>query len=418
MSCLLRNMALDNAARVVFSLLLPDESNVPWIDFLSSCDFISLIAARFDRLLSLPTAEFGRVANEATNLTELCGLIATKASNSHLAHQLQSTEFTSRLVKVVCTKDPHPIASNALALMCHLFDVSYNNGEYENRDVAPIIASLLKHSDQEADFTPLQYLAWQLDHPTLQSTPPSSTMQAPLGMYRLQLLRSVNSLLKTNYGLLHKEMFTSGLVSSVMDVLFRHATGSVIHLNVADTLGNVMYFERTEWLLAWLEQYHFVEKVASGFEKALSHLLPPTSPTRPPRSPIANASTSPSSLTFTSTALQEQAQKAEEKATPSSASSDAPSSANTSAPGRHHSPPPRLLPCTGYCTQPEYAPHLVSICIKLDLLASSNAPLKEYLHSQPRWDYLYTSFVEPLSKQYRELSDVSTLRRNALVIPF
>jgi hypothetical protein len=71
-----------------------------------------------------------------------------------------------------------------------------------------------------------------------------------------------------------------------------------------------------------------------------------------------------------------------------------------------------------YCAQPEYAPHLVSICIKLDRLASSNSSVREYLNHQPRWEYIYRSFVEPLSKQYRELSDVSALRRSVLMIPY
>lgn len=403
---LLRLIGNDNVARLFASLLMPENCAVPWVDIFVSCDLVNLILARFEGLLAQPRAEYSRGGNGpsiASNLTELCVLIASKISTSPLAQQLQGDVFTAKLVDVVCTKEPHPLASNFLTIMCALFDTSYNNGEYETWECPPIIAALLKKKPTatgDEALLPLEYWAFQLDNPTLQIIPPSQLhdpARQPFGVYRLQLLKSVNSLLKTNYGLLHREMFKTKLVTSVMDVLFRHTTASMIHLNVADTIGNVMYFERTEWLLEWLRGYDLIEKVARAFELAASHLIAPTSPSSP-----ALPTTSPAASPSPAHALNDGQKSSPSSATPS-ASAD---SASTPL-------EPKRRP-VGYCTQPEYAPHLVSICIKLDRLASSSAPLQLYLSSLPRWDYLFRTFVDPLSKQYRELSDVASLRRTVV----
>ena len=432
---LLRLVGNDNVARLFASLLMPENCAVPWVDIFVSCDLVNLILARFEGLLAQPRAEYlkGNGPCVASNLTELCVLIASKITPSPLAQQLQGDIFTSKLVDVVCTKEPHPLASNFLTIMCALFDTSYNNGEYETWECPPIIASLLKKktssatgsekasnpsgasnasntantstapstgASNEESLLPLEYWAYQLDHPTLQIIPPSQLhdpTRQPFGVYRLQLLKSVNSLLKTNYGLLHREMFKTKLVTSVMDVLFRHTTASMIHLNVADTIGNVMYFERTEWLLEWLRSYDLIEKVARAFELAASHLIAPTSPSSP-----ALPTTSPAASPSPAHALAE-GQKTGSSSALSSTAADSPSTPLE----------PKRRP-VGYCTQPEYAPHLVSICIKLDRLASSSAPLQQYLSSLPRWDYLFRTFVDPLSKQYRELSDVASLRRTVV----
>ena len=392
----------DNVARLFASLLMPENCAVPWMDIFTSCELIQLILNRFDGLLSQSPTEFsgGGGQCEASNLTELCVLIASKITNSPLAQQIQDVKFTSALVRVVCQKEPHPVASYYLTIMCALFDISYNNAEYETRDYPPIIDCLLK---KEGEIAPLEYWAWQLDHPTLQTIPVSQLQdpaRQPFGVYRLQLLKSVNSLLKTNYGLLHYEMFRTKLVTSVMDALFRHTTASMIHLSVADTIGNVMYFERTEWLLEWLRSYDLIEKIAHAFELAASHLIAPTSPSSP-----ALATTSPNASPSPAHALNEGHKSKAESSTSSSTSLAAP------AP---RAPLDLKRRPVGYCTQPEYAPHLVSICIKLDRLASSNAPLQNYLSSLPRWDYLFRTFVDPLSKQYRELSDVASLRRTVV----
>lgn len=420
----------DNVARLFASLLLPENCAVPWMEIFVSCDLVQLIQKRFEGLLAQTRVEFsrGNGQNIASNLTDLCVLIASKITTSPLGQQLQSESFTSKLVEVVCHKEPHPLASYCLTVMCALFDVSYNNGDYETWECPPIISALLKKpngknlgnsgsspsssvsgpensgsssndSASGADgvaMSPLEHWAWQLDHPTLQTIPVAQLhdpSRQPFGVYRLQLLKSVNSILKTNYGLLHREMFRAKLVTSVMDVLFRHTTASMIHLNVADTIGNIMYFERTEWLLEWLRNYDLIEKVARAFELAASHLIAPTSPSSPAlptTSPIA--SPKPTSPNGTEGIEGANAQ-------------------NNSHPQNALLEAQQRRPMSGYCTQPEYAPHLVSICIKLDRLASSNAPLQAYLSALPRWDYLFRTFVDPLSKQYRELSDVASLRR-------
>lgn len=514
----------DNVARLFASLLLPETCPVPWLDIFPSCDFVPLIIKKMDSLLSQTRLEFQlNGSNDAANLTDLCALITSKATSSTLSEQIQDTKFTSRLVEIVCKKEPHPLASHCLSMMCNLFDISYNNNEYESSQFPPIIEALLHKKsktlkqavilteipkiegenkksenrfnkvteislqsnqtsansteiDTEEDIScPLMYWAWQLDHPTLQNIPKnelsslSSYRHQPFGVYRLELLKSVNSLLKTNYGLLHRQMFSTGLVSSVMDVLFRHATASMIHLNVADTIGNVMYFERTEWLLDWLKGYNLVEKIANGFELAAAHLITPTSPSSPAPSPRnSSISTSPSKASDTpaisktnsnsnlqtssssqdadsnkknstskgatintADSLSKDAKEGKDSVNilekeisdisiqpSSSVASQSESSSSSSSAQQKNDLNSTTIEVQrrlgGYCTQAEYAPHLVSICIKLDRLASSNAPLQAYLSSLPKWDYLFRTFVDPLSRQYRELSDVASLRRTVV----
>lgn len=411
---LLRQIGNDNVARLLGMMILPEDSTVPWIDIMTSCNLIDLIGDRCDALHQTNPTNFQLAhQSEAANLTEMCGLILSKATSTSLSSHLQEAKFVNKLVQISCKKRPHPLASYCLSIMCYIFDISYNNAEYEIREFAPIIAALLnekfcaeeeKESDGAAPSSPntspslpLEYWAYQLDNPTLQAISPSQLLnpsRQPFGLYRLHLLKSVNSLLKTNYGLLHREMFRTGLVTSVMNALFRHTTGSLIHLNVAETIGNVMYFERTEWLLDWLVKYDFIEKVAVGFEAAASHLISPASPLR------LSASSSSTSLSSTRTANE------------SEAKNDGNVSPSTSPIPEREIVTRTIL--SGYCEQPEYTPHLVSICIKLERLASSNASLQAYLNNHPRWDSIYSRFVDPLSKQYRELSDVASLRRTAV----
>jgi hypothetical protein len=425
LNALLRLIGNDNVARLLAVLILPEDITVPWVEIMANAQFVTLIGRRFEALHCLPRTDFSKHQSEAANLTELCGLIISKAIGSPLSMQLQSQKFSSQLVQTVCKRQPHPLASYCLSIMCHIFDISYNNGEYESITFAPIIAALLREdfkADEEnfnsetsnvtsssliTDMAtppslPLEYLAYQLENPTLQVTPANQLLnpaRQPFGLYRLHLLKSVNSLLKTNYGVLHREMFRTGLVTSVMNAMFRHATGSLIHLNVADTIGNVMYFERTEWLLDWLVKFDFIEKVANAFEAAASHLIPPMSPIR------LSASSSAASLTSGKGTSGTESSKGETDGSASqSPSSSIPIQVKVGSKTK----------TAGYCEQPEYAPHLVSICIKLDRLASSVAALQEYLSAHPRWHYLFTNFVEPLSKQYRELSDVTSLRRTTI----
>ena len=408
-SCLLRLSGNDNVARLIASLLFPEEPTVPWIQILASCHFTTLLGQRFEAMMAQSNLQF-RVhgQSEAANITELIGLITTKAGNTELCEQLQQADFANRLVQVVGQKEPHPLASHCLNIMCHLFDISFNNDDYESQHYPPIVAALIaegaedKHTgtasthgtqpndgsstsrssfDGKGKMAPLSYWAWQLDHPTLQIIPPEQIhdpSRQPFGMYRFQLLRSVNNLLKTNYGLLHREMFRTGLVSSVMDAMFRHSLSSLIHLCVSETIGNVMYVERTEWLVEWLAKYEFVEKVATGFELAAPHLSNTTS-------------SSPSS---------------------SSSSDLSPSSTKSNAEPQS-STPTSEKPTKSLVPKAEYAPQLVAICAKLERLSASNGPLQALLSSNPKWECVLHTFTETLAKQYCELSDVSTIRRNA-----
>lgn len=244
--------------KILITFLTNDSSN-HWNNFVSMYDIKEIIMNRLEHISSLNISEYDYAAEqESYNLCVLIEEILKKYNSCRLYLQLNSLEFTRLLLNIVFSPQPHPFANYCINIVLKMFEEVFNKESYTTtKNMPPIIENFLSYiiEHDNKTYRPLDVLKYFIDNPVLQFDNNS------FGTYRLKIIKIVDMIVKTNYGILHKELIYSGVLTLCFDLNFKYQNNSILHNKVADIINNLLETAEQEWIEDWLKQDNLINRL-------------------------------------------------------------------------------------------------------------------------------------------------------------
>lgn len=185
----------------------------------------------------------------------------TRHSYSSVVKLLKADQFTKELVDIVFGTADHPISYCCVDIIITLLEASPNmTNNYEDKNIPPIVAHMVAKQTEGSNIgnTPIQGIVNALRQ---------ASEEPVFGTLNWKGLRCIFVMLVSNWGILHNEMFAADAFSVCMDILFAKRTATVLHLWIYDIISDLLYSEKTERVIEWMNNYHLLDKIIEGFEK-------------------------------------------------------------------------------------------------------------------------------------------------------
>lgn len=244
--------------------LLTNDSSYNWNNFVSMYDVKEIIMNRLIYISSLPINEYDYITEqESYNLCVLLEEILKKYNFSMLYQHLNSLEFTSLLLNIVFSPKPHPFAHYCINIVLRMFEEVFNKESYTSTNIPPIIENFLDNIiKQENDQTckPLDMLKYFIDNPILQIS------ITTFGTYRLKIIKIIDMIIKTNYGILHKELIYSGILTLCFDLISKFPSNTVLHNKVTEIINNLLEMAEPDWIVDWIRQNNLINRLIEYIE--------------------------------------------------------------------------------------------------------------------------------------------------------
>jgi len=68
-------------------------------------------------------------------------------------------------------------------------------------------------------------------------------------------------LIQTNYGVVHKALFTSNIFTSCFDLMFALPKSSIVHSGVKEVICDLLYCENSEWTIDWIKKFNVLDRL-------------------------------------------------------------------------------------------------------------------------------------------------------------
>lgn len=239
------------------------ETPVPWYRELNFN--VSLIMAdKLRELSSIPYVEFKYDDYVVCDL--IIQFMVSIINIEALDMRSKFHQFTKLLVDIIFKHDPSPISHLCLLLFNSLLSQTFNLQSYKSTQLPIILSSLLEKCKASHEFINRLYLLnYHLNNPVMQIS------QDNIGIFRLKLIETVNLLIQTNYGLIHEELFKSGIMTSLLEKLFEKS--DIVGNRVNEIIQNIFYCDDSDMVLEWIKNTHLVDRLIEGFEKH-KHSIP------------------------------------------------------------------------------------------------------------------------------------------------
>ena len=248
---------------LVFEVMLnPEFTAVQWIEFFIQYNFVELVISKLRVFKNLnPKTLTYNNGIEMTCLAQIIMHSITRHSYSSVVKLLKADQFTKELVDIVFGTADHPISYCCVDIIITLLEASPNmTNNYEDKNIPPIVAHMVAKQTEGSNIgnTPIQGIVNALRQ---------ASEEPVFGTLNWKGLRCIFVMLVSNWGILHNEMFAADAFSVCMDILFAKRTATVLHLWIYDIISDLLYSEKTERVIEWMNNYHLLDKIIEGFEK-------------------------------------------------------------------------------------------------------------------------------------------------------
>lgn len=260
LSSLFSQLQSPHMIRNLISLLTTNDSSALYKS-ISRLGAKDIIIARLSHLETIgPDAYSYQIDQEGYNLCILMEEILKRHNSSELYSEILSKEVISKLVEIVFSEKPNPLALQCINILNHILDVSFNHGDYETKELPHIIEFLVEGTGPDG-IKPLENLKHHIQNPVLQFS------DKGFGVYRMKEIELVGKMIQTNYGKLHKALFDNDILTLCFNSILTYDTNNILHVKVSNIIVNVLYIERTDWLVEWLERDKIIPSIIESFRK-------------------------------------------------------------------------------------------------------------------------------------------------------
>ena len=178
----------------------------------------------------------------------------------YFRHLLEVPEFTEAVYKVTFREAPIPVAKITIELVTLLVSACANEDVYETEEYPPPIQFLLKPLTEGGD-NPIACLAKYLG-----SAPFERHLGMHLGFFRHDCVNTLLQICMTNYDIVDRAIYASGIVDIVLELFFEHKLSNVFHSIVTHLLETIFYCENTELLINWMKSTGFIKRICAEIE--------------------------------------------------------------------------------------------------------------------------------------------------------
>lgn len=348
----------EHLSRALFTLVNPEETVVPWGELLAQIGFVEHLASRLLTVSASLESWTYETQMEASFLADIIRLALAKCAP--LAARLHDRAFASVLVRILSapvapqvSHAPHPIADVCIDIVNFMVEVAANSDNFSRHQVPPLVQALVVPLIGFPDIVPMKVFRTYLETPTLQR------LTGSVGLFRMKILRCVHLLLQGDFPQTHKALFTEGVFTACLNLIFMYKSANTLHNAVKDMLNDLLYCENMEAISNWILDSKMLDKIIDAVQPAAGA--------------ESNAAPAPS------TAADADGQFAQ-------------------------------LFFTQYVSTVSYIPHLLQLAEKLNSVASLNAHINVVLKEHPRWEKFFAAVSPQIHALYEELGDVTALR--------
>lgn len=220
----------------------------------------------------------------ATQLLDIFSLLVEKVFNSRNEYETQEMPYI--LLKMLKGITPNglnhikenPMDENGKLLLdnnSHVMDNpqdtnahhEHGSNEYQKRDALDSRKEGCNTKEScngmdtiksyQLNNSPLSVLNVYLSSPTLQFSP------STLGLFRLNLIKLVDILIMSNYGLVLLSILSLDIVSTIFSLMLEFENNNILHCYVTDIISNILYCDNTEYIIYWFKMTSFPENLLS-----------------------------------------------------------------------------------------------------------------------------------------------------------